>query len=45
MHFTYYGMPKGTPQAEVTLNSEKVKRIALAIVKLCWTEDISQSGS
>jgi len=36
-------MPKGTSRAEATLNSEKNQ--ALAIIKLCLTEGISQSGS
>jgi len=34
MYFTYCGMPKGPSWAEVTLNSEKIKRAALAIVEL-----------
>jgi len=28
--------------AEATLNSEKIKPMALAIVKLCWSEGIRQ---
>jgi len=39
------GMAKGTSQAEVTLNSEKIKPVALAIVKLRESEGISQVGS
>jgi len=30
----YSGMAKGTPRAEVTLNSEKIKPVALTIVEL-----------
>ena len=37
------GMSKGTSRAKVTLNSEKIKPIALAIIKLCLSEGISQS--
>jgi len=33
---------KGTSQAEVTLNSEKIKPVALAIVELCESEGIRQ---
>ena len=33
-------LPKGTSQAEVTLNSENIKPIALAIVKLRLSEGI-----
>jgi len=36
---------KGTSWAEVMSNSEKIKLIALAIVRLCKSEGISQSGS
>jgi len=42
MYCMYYGMPKGTSQAEAMLNSEKIKHIALANVKLCWFEGISE---
>ena len=35
-------MPKGTSQAEVTLNSEKTNLVALAIIELRWSEGISQ---
>ena len=34
MHSMYYGMPKGTSLAEATLNSEKIKPVALAIIEL-----------
>ena len=37
------GMSKGTSRAKVTLNSEKIKPIALAIIELCLSEGISQS--
>jgi len=33
---------KGTSQAEVTLNREKIKPVALAIIELCWSEGIRQ---
>jgi len=33
-------MPKGTSQAEATLNSEKIKPIALAVIELRWSEGI-----
>ena len=33
-------MPKGTSRAEATLNSEKIKPVAIA--ELCLTEGISQ---
>ena len=36
-------MPKGNPQAEGTSNSEKIKPVALAIIELRLSEDISQS--
>ena len=35
-------MPKGTCQAEAMSNSEKIKPVALAVIKLCLSEDISQ---
>jgi len=38
----YSGMEKGTSQAEVVLNSEKIKPLALAIVELCESEGIRQ---
>ena len=40
---TYCGMPKGTCWAEVTLNSEKTKPVALAVIELRLSEGISQS--
>ena len=39
----YYGIPKGTCQAEATFNSETIKPVALAVIKLCLSEGISQS--
>ena len=36
---------KGTSWAEVTSNSEKIKPVALAIIKLHLSEGINQSGS
>ena len=36
-------MPKGTSRDEATSNSEKVKPIALAIIKLCLPEGIRQA--
>ena len=36
-------MPKGTSWAKVTLNSEKIKPIVLAVIELHLTEGISQS--
>ena len=44
----YYGMPKGMCQDEVTLNSEKIKPVALAVFELCLPEGIEagrQAGS
>jgi len=41
----YSGMAKGTSQAEATLNSKKIKPIALAIVELCKFEGIRQAVS
>jgi len=35
-------MPKGTSQAEVTSNSEKIKPVALVAIKLYWSEGIRQ---
>jgi len=34
---------KGTSRAEATSKSEKIKSVALPIVELCESEDISQS--
>ena len=42
MHCTYCGMSKGTCRAEAMSNSENIKPIALAIIKLCFSEGISQ---
>jgi len=36
------GMPKGTFWAEATSNSEQIKPVAIAVIKLCLTEGISQ---
>jgi len=41
----YSGMEKGTSRAEATLNSKKIKPIALTIVELRESEGISQSVS
>jgi len=38
----YCGMPKGTSRAEATSNSENIKPVALAVIKLCLTEGIRQ---
>jgi len=38
-------MPKGTSQAEATSNSEKIKLVALAVIKLRWSEGIRQLRS
>jgi len=38
------GMAKGTSRAEVTLNSEKIKPVPLAIVELPKSEGIMQEG-
>ena len=40
---TYCGMPKGTSQAEVTFNSEKIKPVVLTVIELCLSEGVSQS--
>jgi len=40
----YSGMAKGTSQAKATLNSEKIKPLALAIVELHKSEGIRQAG-
>jgi len=44
MHCMYSSMTKGTSRAETTLNSEKIKPIALAIVGVCESEGIRQAG-
>jgi len=41
----FSGMAKGTSWAEAMPNSEKIKPVALAIVKLHESEDIRQAGS
>ncbi len=38
-------MPKGTCQVEVTLNSEKIKPVVLAVIELHLSEVIRQSVS
>jgi len=38
MHCMYSSMTKGTTRAEVTLNSEEIKPVALAIVELRESE-------
>ena len=35
-------MPKRTSRDEATSNSEKIKPVALAVIKLCLSEGISQ---
>jgi len=40
----YSGMAKGTSRAEATLNSEKIKPVALAIVELRESEGIREGG-
>jgi len=42
MHCMYSSTAKDTSQAEVTLNSEKIKPVALAIVELRKSEGISR---
>jgi len=37
----YSGMAKGTSWAEAMLNSEKIKPVALAIVKLCGIRQLA----
>ena len=41
--YVYFSMPKGTCQAEATSNSEKIKPVALAVIKLRLSGGISQS--
>ena len=38
----YCGMPKGTSQAEVMSNSEKIKPIASVVIELQLSEGIGQ---
>jgi len=45
MYSSMSGMAKGTSWAEATLNGEKIKPAALAIVELCESEGIRQAGS
>ena len=46
MHCAYCGMPKAhLDRDEVMLNSEKIKVIALAVIELCLSQDISQTIS
>ena len=45
MHYMYCGMSKGITPAEMTSSSEKIKPVALAIIKLCLSEYISYSVS
>jgi len=40
----YSGMAEDTSWAEATLNSEKIKPVALAIVELRESEGIGQAG-
>jgi len=42
MHCMYSGMAKSTFRAEATLNSDKIKPVALAIVELRESEGIRQ---
>ena len=42
MHYVYCGIPQGTSWAEATSNSEKIKPVALAIIKLHFSEGISE---
>jgi len=43
MHCMYSGMAKGTSQAEVMSNSEKINPVALAIIELRESEGIWQA--
>ena len=48
MHCMYCGMPKGSSRAKATSNSEKIKPVTLADIKLIELdlfEGISQSGN
>ena len=40
IHCTYCGVPKGMSQDKVTLNSEKIKPVALAVIELRLPEGI-----
>ena len=41
MKNAYCGMPKGTSWVEAMSNSEKIKPVALAVIELRLSEDIS----
>ena len=45
MHCMYCGMPKGTSRAEAMSNSEKIKPVVLAVIKLRLSEGISKAVS
>jgi len=45
IHCKYCGMPNVTSCVEATSNSENIKPVALAVIKLCLTEGISQAVS
>ena len=45
MHCAYCGMPKGTSWAEATLNSEKIKLVALAIIELCISQAVNHTDN
>ena len=45
MHCMYCSMPKDTSWAKVTSNSEKIKPVALSIIKLRLSEGISQTDT
>jgi len=45
MHFMYNNMAKGTTGAQVTMNSEKIMLLTLAIVELHLSAGISQTVS
>jgi len=42
MYFIHCGMPKSTSRDKATLNSKKIKSIALAIIELHLSEGIRQ---
>ena len=44
-YWNCYGLQKGTSQDEVTLNSEAIEPVAVAIIKLRLSEGISKSVS
>ena len=45
MHCTYCGITKGTSRAEATSDSEGTKAVALVVIELHLSEDISQPVS